>query len=409
MDLSNEVTSISSVLGSETIRLYSQEVVRRPEVRDRLRMTSRELTFILGLIFGIGSGCSHTPLSSYVSTEEGSPPPILNPKYVSKVIELPGSGTELQSHWSPDGNWIVFQHKDPEPSSCGQIYRIKKDGSRTERLFFGAGEAAHPVHLHGVDRILYSSTEIYRATCPPEKLDRAFQFFGVKTDGTDPIPMEAASPRAYSSEAAVCNKTLAFVSTRSGSPALYRATLDRFGTLREIKQLTQTRENTDGDEDEEELDLGGVSFSPDCKKIAWHQGYADQAESEIWLGDLDSFPGNQGTPITRFKAKSVNPTFTPDGKHIVFSSNFGSTVNTARGKVTPPAPEVSNLYLINPDDKKQVTRLIPLTDLKASSFDWIGFPAFSPDGKSLAFSARRPADGSVSIFVGSWVGSCAKQ
>jgi len=90
--------------------------------------------------------------------------------------------------------------------------------------------------------------------------------------------------------------------------------------------------------------------------------------------------------VTRLGAASFAPYFFPDGRRIIFSSNY---------------PDVRsrdfNLFAVNADG----TGLEQITF--NPSFD--GFPMFSPDGRKLAFASNRNGKvrGDTNVFIADWV------
>jgi Tol biopolymer transport system component len=103
---------------------------------------------------------------------------------------------------------------------------------------------------------------------------------------------------------------------------------------------------------------------------------------ELFVSDGD---GRNAKRITDFGCASFAPTFTPDGKRILFASNKHACDSSR-----------FELYLINPDGTglEQVTAFGGFTS----------FPEFSPDGKRLAFTSSHQAKGryEFNIFVADW-------
>ena len=95
--------------------------------------------------------------------------------------------------------------------------------------------------------------------------------------------------------------------------------------------------------------------------------------------------GSDARQITYLGAASFAPYFFPDGKRVIFSSNFGAN------------PREFDLWAVDVHG----TRLERITD--SPEFD--GFPMFSPDGKRLAFSSNRHngKPGETNVFVADWV------
>jgi Tol biopolymer transport system component len=103
---------------------------------------------------------------------------------------------------------------------------------------------------------------------------------------------------------------------------------------------------------------------------------------EIVVADAD---GKNPRTITNFGCASFAPTFTPDGKKILFASNKQECDSRK-----------FELYLIGVDGKglEQVTSFGGFTS----------FPEFSPDGKTLVFCSDRDAKGpyEFNIFTAPW-------
>ena len=103
---------------------------------------------------------------------------------------------------------------------------------------------------------------------------------------------------------------------------------------------------------------------------------------ELFVADGE---GKNAKQITNFGCASFAPTFTPDGKKILFASNK----HNCDGRKF-------ELYLINADgtDLEQVTDFGGFT----------AFPEFAPDGKTIVFAsdkgAKEPYE--FNIFTADW-------
>lgn len=152
---------------------------------------------------------------------------------------------------------------------------------------------------------------------------------------------------------------------------------------------------------------GGAFFSPDSKMIVYRGShpqipaevarYKDLLAKhlivptifEVWIMNAD---GSNKRQVTKLNAASFAPFFTPDGKRIIFCTNY---FDPDRAK--PRRQPNFDLAVINIDG----TGLERIT--YNDSFD--GFPMFSPDGKKLVFASNRNAakPGDTNVFIADWV------
>jgi TolB protein len=312
---------------------------------------------------------------------------------LSHVRQLTSGGENAEAYWSPDGKRLIFQSTRGD-SKCDQIYIMNADGSDQHMVSTGKGRTTCAYFLPDGKHIAYASTHLASPGCPPDA-DRSkgyvwavypsYDIFVAKDDGTDLKPITTAN--GYDAEATINWKTnkIIYTSLASGDLDLWTMNLD--GSKK--KQLTRSYGYD-----------GGAVFSRDGKKIAWRAGhpttpetkqkYADLLKDnltspfkmELFVYDAD---GKNVKQITDFGCASFAPTFTPDGKQILFSSNK----HNCDGRKF-------ELYLINVDGTglKQVT-----------SYDgFTSFPEFSPDGKTLAFVTdwKASARYEFNVFTADW-------
>ena len=215
----------------------------------------------------------------------------------------------------------------------------------------------------------------------------SFDIFTAKLDGSD-VKQFTTTP-GYDAEATISEdgKKIVFTSVRNGDLDIY--SMDADG--KHVKQLTH------------ELGYdGGPFYSKDRKWIvyrAYHpktdaeiaeykellkQNLIRPTTLEIWLMKAD---GSSKRQLTTLNAASFAPSFFPDGKRIIFSSNVGSTGGMGNFE----------LYKINVDG----TGLDRITF--SDGFD--GFPMFSPDGKKLAWISHRNGKSAheTNVFIADWV------
>lgn len=312
---------------------------------------------------------------------------------LTNIKQLTSGGENAEAYWSPDGKRLIFQSTRGD-SKCDQIYVMNADGSDQHMVSTGKGRTTCAYFLPDGKHIAYASTHLASPGCPPDAdkskgyvwaVYPSYDIFVAKDDGTDLKRITSAD--GYDAEATInwATKKIIYTSMASGDLDLWTMNLD--GSNK--KQIT-TSYGYDG----------GAVMSRDGKKIAWRGGhpttpetkqkYADLLKDnltspfkmELFVSDAD---GKNIKQITDFGCASFAPTFTPDGKQILFSSNK----HNCDGRKF-------ELFLINVDGTglKQVTSLDGFTS----------FPEFSPDGKKLVFVTdwKASARYEFNVFTADW-------
>lgn len=317
-------------------------------------------------------------------------------KHLQNIKQLTFGGENAEAYFSSDGKQLIFQSKR-DGRGCDQIYMMNADGSNTKMVSNGEGRTTCSFFMKGNKKILYASTFQGAKECPPNPdfskgyvwaIYPTYDIYTANADGTKIKPLAAA--KGYDAEATVSpdGKKIIFTSTRDGDLDLY--SMDANG--KNVKRLT-TELGYDG----------GAFFSPDGKQIVY-RSYHPKTEAEIarykqrlsedliepnnfeiWTMNAD---GTNKRQITKLGAASFAPYFTPDGKRIIFCTNYFAADQRKRN---------FDLALINTDG----TGLERVT--YEETFD--GFPMFSPDGKKLVFASNRNAakQGDTNVFIADWV------
>lgn len=303
--------------------------------------------------------------------------------HLRQVKQLTHTGSNAEAYWSWDGQRIIFQ-STRDGHACDQIYLMNADGSDQHRVSSGKGRTTCGYFMPGDQRILYASTHEAGPDCPPAPsftpgtyrwpVFGSYELYTAKPDGSDVkvlLPHEG-----YDAEATVApnGKWIVFTSQRSGDIDLWRA--DIHG--KHLKRLT----NTIGYD-------GGAVWSPDSKLIAWRtnypkgevataryvallkQGLVEPMEMDIWVMNAD---GTRKRQLSHLPGAAFAPVFSPDGKSVVFASNWEDRQGKGRK---------FELYKMNLDG----TGLERLT--YTGNFN--SFPHFSPDGQKLLWVSGREA------------------
>jgi TolB protein len=338
---------------------------------------------------------SHTPAATPASVASSAlvqPEP--GERHLRNIRQLTFGGNNAESYFSRSGRQLIFQRQEKVDSGCDQEYIMNADGSGMRRISNGFGRTTCGFFYANDSRVLYSSTFKYARECPvPPDRSHGYvwpighlEIYTSKPDGSD--PHQLTDNGAYNAEATVSwdGKKIIFTSTRDGDIDLYTMNVD--GS--DVRRIT-SRVGYDG----------GAWFSPDGKQIVWRAAYPKTAADttdylnllsqrlvrparvEVWVANAD---GSNPRQITSLGGANFAPVFTPDGKKIIFSSNYES-----------PRSGAFDLFLINPDGSglEKVT----------THPDFDSFPMFSYDGKKLVWASNRNGknQGDTNLFIADWV------
>jgi Tol biopolymer transport system component len=315
-------------------------------------------------------------------------------KHLHNVRQLTFGGQNAEAYFSADGKKLIFQ-STRDDLKCDQMFTMNVDGSEVRMVSTGKGRTTCGYFYPDGKKILYSSTHLADPQCPPRPdyskgyvwaIYSGYDIFTANPDGSD-LKQLTHTP-GYDAEATISTdgKKIVFTSTRNGDLDIY--SMDANG--KHVKQLTH------------ELGYdGGPFYSPDRQWIVYRadhpstekeiseykqllaQGFIRPTTLELWIMKAD---GSGKRQITHLGAASFAPSFFPDGKRIIFSSNVGSTGGMGNFE----------LYAINVDG----------TDLERITYSpgFDGFPMFSPVGKKLVWASNRNAKAphETNIFIADW-------
>lgn len=316
----------------------------------------------------------------------------VNERHFRTLTQITFGGENAEAYFSHDGKWLTLQ-STRDGRTCDQQYVMRVDGSDVRRISDGRGKTTCGWFFPGNERLFFASTTAHDSACPPRPdpsrgyvwpLDR-YDIYTVNRNGSDLKRLTHYD--VYTAEGILSpdGKRIVFTSLKDGDLEIY--TMNADGS--DVRRLT----NTPGYD-------GGAWWSPDGKQIVYRanhptdgaelkayrdllaQGLVRPSRVELYIMNAD---GSGQRQITRLGGANFGPSWTPDGKRIVFSSNYKN-----------PRGGNFDLYIIDRDG----------TNLEQLTFDeaFDGFPMFSPDGKNLVWASNRNEQkpGETNLFIAEW-------
>ncbi len=313
---------------------------------------------------------------------------------LQNVRQLTFGGENAEAYWSWAGDRLVFQMRGRNDLQCDQIFTMNANGSAETMVSSGQGRTTCAYFLPGDREIVYCSTFAYGAECPtpPPRNPKVYTWplfpydiYRANADGSNVRRLTDGA--GYHAEVTSrADGLLLFTSDRDGDLEIYTMAADGTG----MRRLTN-RPGYDG----------GPFFSPDGTKIVYRAYHPDDPDDlrvyrdllerdlvrptlmDIWIMNAD---GSDQRQVTDLPGASFAPYWHPDGKRIIFASNFED-----------PRSRNFDLFLINEDG----TGMERITT--HAEFDC--FPMFSLDGEHLVWASNRHggAEGDTNIFVADWI------
>ncbi len=254
----------------------------------------------------------------------------------------------MQPAWSPDGRQIVYHHSGPGRTG---LRLISADGQEDREVVFGSGEL--PSFSPDEKYLLYVKLDLngfYYAYSDLYLYDLEKRTERQLTHGA----------RAYVAAFSSDGQTVYFAHHigRDASTAISALDINT-GRTRPVIEFPDNS-----------ITVHSLAVSPDGKTLAlslWQRG----GYQDVYLMALTPDPSPVGrgegllTPITQDKDEDLDPTFSPDGQYLLFSSDRGDY-------------RVANLYAYKLSDSS----FYKVTNVLTGAFD----PAISPDGTQIAFT-----------------------
>ncbi len=333
-----------------------------------------------------------TQMSTWPDSKECRP--VFGERHLKNVRQMTFGGQNAEAYWNVAGNKIVYQTRQPGWAD-EQIIEMNVDGSNKHLISTGKGRCTCSYFTPDESWIYFSSTHEYNEGAQkPVDMSKGyvwmvnpdFKIYKAKPDGTS-ITKVVDQP-GYLAETTIApnGKFMTYTAMVNGSLQICRSDLDG----KHVKVLTNTYGYN-----------GGPFVSWDSQHIVYRRQIPGNPQEkaefgellkanlvrptklEIWIMDAD---GRNHRQVTHLNAASFAPFLHPDGKRVIFSSNYGD-----------PKGREFDLWMINLDG----TGLERIT--KTKEFD--GFPMWTRDGKKIVFGSNRlgKVRGETNLYVADWV------
>ena len=248
--------------------------------------------------------------------------------------------------WSPDGKNLSFaamsDYNEKTDNYRTDIFIVKTDGSNLQKISGDAKHAFSSVWSKDGKRVFFSAEA---------ENGKDSNIFTVKKDGSGLVQLTGNAGQNTAVSVSPDSKKIVFMSTRDG--AKYQIYVMKSNGSN-IKRLTNNSAIT----------FCNPVWSADGKKIVYYSDKGDRKD-QIWIMNAD---GSNQNLLTNGTGHNIFPSFSPDGKRIIFSRRDDQDADKSY-------VEVSYLFVMNTDG----SNLEQLAEI--NSF----FARYSPDGKKIAF------------------------
>ena len=268
------------------------------------------------------------------------------------------------------------------PTGDPEIFTMSPKGTGVRQLTFNQADDIYPILSPDGQKIAYESTGSQPSN--PEG-DREVYLVNADGSGNKNLTDNRAILKDLAPEFSPDGQRIAYVSEgeQVGNPQadseIYAMNLDGSG---------QTNLTNNGDL----LHEGSPAFSPDGQKIAYTSGGQQdsnpEGDQEVYVMNASDGSGQTNLTYNGNLVADVEPSFSPDGQKIAYTSDGPQDSNPVGG---------DEVYVMNSDGSNQKN----LTNNGWDTGD--SAPAFSPDGQRVLYetnvtSSSNP-DGDLEVYA----------
>jgi Tol biopolymer transport system component len=354
--------------------LLWQHLYRHSPEEINVRRNVKYLRVVITVVSALG--CAVPAVPQEAKDQPDATQPVMATRFqgevrLANIRQITFGGQNAEAYFSADASELIYQAR-VDDMECDGIFRMNADGTNKRMVSSGLGATTCAFIAPDRSAIIYASTHLGGDACPPSPdmsqgyvwaLYDSYDIFKAGPDGSDPVRLTETP--GYDAEAVYSPKgdRILFTSVRTGDLELFM--MDPDGN--NVEQVT----NQPGYD-------GGAFFSLDGNWIVWRasrpegdeladyqrllkQGLIRPSKLEIYVMSLAE---RKPIRLTNSGAANFAPYFHPDGKRVIFSSNFRSE---SRRRF--------DLFMVDIETKEieQITH--------NESFD--AFPMFSHDGTKL--------------------------
>jgi len=287
------------------------------------------------------------------------------------IKNIPSVTNGAEAYFSPDGKAVIFNGKMGKDTTH-QVYTVNIDGSNLKKINAVGDDACSHFTPDG-EHLIWTSTkdnlDMHRGNySDPKDYPQGAELYMSDLDGENILRL--TNNKQYDAEVGISPNGEIILFSRQTDGMIDLWTMNPDGS--DQKQITFTPD----------LQEGGAFIMGDNKTIlyrAWKKSEEGQEKKDMHLFTVD-VDGKNMKQISHKSGTHWAPFPAPDGDHFAYVTVF------------PPHNYEIMLRSLRTGEERRLTN--------NSAFD--GFPAFSPDGKSISFSSSRgnvKGDRSLKLYV----------